>query len=60
MDEFEMCVCGGEGVGEEKEISPSASSKEKQTFILHSPHICCEESRTPREQQHVGGLITQM
>lgn len=41
-------VCGG---GEE-EISPSASSHEKQPLTLHFPQILWEESRTPREWQH--------
>lgn len=49
-------VCGG---GEEK-ISPFASSHEKQPLILHFPQIRWEESRTPREWQHAGDIITQM
>lgn len=49
-------VCGG---GEE-EISPSASSHEKQPLTLHFPQILWEESRTLREWQHAGDIITQM
>lgn len=49
-------VCGGG----EREISSSASSKEKQPLTLHFPQICCEESRTPGEWQHTGDIITQM
>lgn len=49
-------VCGGG----EREISSSASSKEKQPLTLHFPQICCEESRTPGEWQHIGDIITQM